>query len=114
LATSERRAAQELDAQHADVVERGRDLAGRFDRLLLRGGADVGRRNLRDGEDAVAMQFCCTGKCTISPSAPRATITLSSRSSGSIFSSRHGSRLRATHARSSSSRVPTLTWPLPS
>jgi len=54
------------------------------------------------------------GKCTSWPSRPRATITEHSKSSGSSFSSTQGTQPVACQASTSSARVRTRCWPLPS
>ena len=57
------------------------------------GRRHVGRRHLRDREDAVAVQVLLHRQVRpLAPSAPRATITLSSDASGSIRSSTQGTR----------------------
>lgn len=56
-------------------------------------------------------RFCCTGRCTQRPSAPRATITLISCCSGRRFSSTQGTRCSASQASGSSASEATWRWP---
>ena len=47
---------EELDAEHADIAQRGRNVQRRRDRRALRVECDIRRRHLGDGEHAVAVQ----------------------------------------------------------
>ena len=59
-------------------------------------------------------RFSATGKVATSPSAPRATITESSHSRSSRASRTQGTPPKRSNARTASSSLSTVAWPLPS
>ena len=105
---------EQLDAQHADVVQLGGEAPGEAPRFLGRA-----RRRCPRGTTVVSRmpsrcRFSPTGNGTTAPSEPRANTTDSSCSRASRSSSTHGTRPSRVNASSALEGCSTVTWPLPS